>query len=119
MIRIFKLFTTADLILILLLLIISGVIFAEMKTQLTDQKVEIRYHNKLIGTYSLNESRIIDLDEGIQIEIARGKVRMKENTCAHQYCVQQGWSNTFPIICVPNEISIVILGQPTEMLITR
>lgn len=117
--NILKLFTKADIILIIILLIISGMLFAKMKSQLTDRQVEIHYHNKLFGTFSLQEDQIINLAEGIQIEISNGKIRMKQNTCIHQYCVQQGWSDSLPIICVPNEISIVIKSKKEKMLITR
>ncbi|MCF7793748.1 MAG: NusG domain II-containing protein [Candidatus Cloacimonetes bacterium] len=117
--NIIKLFTKADFVLIFILLLISGILFANMRSELTSRKVEIHYHNKLLGTFSLNEDQIIDLEEGIRIESANGKIRMKQNTCAHQYCVQQGWSESLPIICVPNEISIVIKSKKEEMLITR
>jgi hypothetical protein len=117
--NILKLFTIPDIILIVILLTISGLMLANMKSELTSKKIEIHYHNKLVGTYSLNESQIINLDKGIQVEITKNKVRMKTNTCEHQYCVQQGWSDTLPIICVPNEILIMIKSQKEEMLITR
>ncbi|MDO9576866.1 MAG: NusG domain II-containing protein [Candidatus Cloacimonadales bacterium] len=117
--NILKLFTTPDIFLIAILLVISGLMLINMKSALTTKKVEIHYHNKLIGTYSLSEPQIIDVDDGIQVEIAKNKVRMKQNTCAHQYCVQQGWSDALPIICVPNEVSIVIKSKKEEMLITR
>jgi hypothetical protein len=114
-----KLFTIADIVLIAILLTVSGFMLINMKSDLTTKKIEINYHNELIGTYSLNKSQTIEVDEGIQIEIADNKVRIKHNTCAHQYCVQQGWNDVLPIICVPNELSIVIISKKEEMLITR
>ncbi len=117
--NILKLFTVADIFLITILLFISGLMLVNMKSDLTTKKVEINYHNELVGTFSLKESLIIDVDKGIQVEIADHKVRMKQSTCLHQYCVQQGWSDRFPIICVPNEVSIVIKSKKEEMLITR
>ena len=49
-----------------------------------------------------------------------GKVRIKASTCKNKYCVKQGWSNRFPIICIPNEVSVVIKSKKKEeMLITR
>jgi len=117
--KILKLFTIADIILIVILLAVSGIMLINMKSDLTNKKVEISYHNELVGIYSLNESRIIDIDAGIQVEIDNNKIRIKRNTCAHQYCVQQGWSDGLPVICVPNEVSIVFISKKEEMLITR
>ena len=117
--KILKLFTIADIVLIGVLLVISGILLSKMRADLTNKMVEINFHNKLVGTYSLNEPRLIDLEKGIEVEIADNKVRIKKNTCAHQYCVQQGWSDALPIICVPNEISIIFKSKKEEMLITR
>ena len=117
--HVLKLFTSADIVLIIILLIISGALLLQMRSDLTSKKVEINYHNKLVGTYSLNESQIIKIDTGIQVEIKDNKVRINRNTCAHQYCVQQGWSDGLPIICEPNELSVVIKSKEEEMLITR
>ncbi|HPR17555.1 MAG TPA: NusG domain II-containing protein [Candidatus Cloacimonadota bacterium] len=117
--KILKLFTVADIVLIVILLIIAGFFLCKMKSDLTGKKVEIHYHNKLVGTYSLHEDQIIKVDEGIVVEIAHQKVRIKENTCPHQDCVKQGWSDSLPIICVPNELSVVIKGEKEDMLITR
>jgi len=90
-----------------------------MKSNLQNKKIEIHHHNELVGVYSLEDSQLIELEAGIQIQIAAGKVRIKENNCKHQYCVQQGWSDQLPIICVPNEIAINVISKKEEMLITR
>jgi len=91
-----------------------------IKDDISAKQVEISYHNKLIASVSLDKDRIIDLAEGIIVEIKDGKIRIKESTCKNKYCVKQGWSNRFPIICVPNEVSVVIKSKKKEeMLITR
>ena len=115
-----KIFTSADIILILFLLSIAVFILVLIKDDISAKQVEINYHNKLVVSTPLDKDRIIDLDEGIVIEIKDGKVRIKESTCKNKYCVKQGWSNRFPIICIPNEVSVVIKSkQKEEMLITR
>ncbi|MDP8267677.1 MAG: NusG domain II-containing protein [Candidatus Tenebribacter davisii] len=115
-----KIFTLADVTLILFLLSISVFILVLIKDDISEKQVEISYHNKLLVSTQLNKDRIINVDDGIVVEIKNGKVRMKESTCRNQYCIKQGWSDKFPIICVPNEIAVVIKSkQKEEMLITK
>jgi len=91
-----------------------------IKDDISAKQVEISYHNKFIASVVLDKDRIIDVDEGIVIEIKNEKVRIKESTCKNKYCVKQGWSNRFPIICIPNEVSVVIKSKKKEeMLITK
>ncbi|MBT3756404.1 MAG: hypothetical protein HOG24_09010, partial [Candidatus Cloacimonetes bacterium] len=113
-------FTTADIILILLLLSFAVFMVVLIKDDISAKQVEIRYHNKFVVSVPLNKDRIITIDEGIVAEIKDSKVRIKESTCKNHYCLKQGWNSRFPIICVPNEVSIVIKSkQKEEMLITR
>ncbi len=114
-----KLFTFADFMLIVFLLLVSSLMLIKIESQLSTQKFEIIYHNQIVGRYSLLETQTIEIDEGIIVEVANNKVRMSENSCTHQYCVQQGWSDRLPIICVPNEIIIKFISKKEEMLITR
>ncbi len=115
-----KIFTSADIILIFFLLSIAVFMLALIKDDISAKQVEISYHNKFVVSAPLSKDRLIDLDEGIVVEIKDGKVRMKKSTCKNKYCVKQGWSNHFPIICIPNEIAVVIKNkQKEEMLITR
>ncbi len=115
-----KIFTFADIILIFFLLAIAVFMLVLIKDDISAKQVEISYHNEFIASVPLNRDKIIDIDEGIVVEIKDGKVRIKESTCKNKYCVKQGWSNRFPIICIPNEVSVVIKSkQKEEMLITR
>jgi len=115
-----KIVTSADVILICFLLIISVFILLLIKDDISAKQVEISYHNELLVSTPLNKDRIIELDEGIIIEIKDNKVRVKESTCKNKYCVKQSWNKRFPIICVPNEIAVVIKSKQKEkMLITK
>ncbi len=114
-----KLFTKADIILIILLLVIAIIISVTLLNKRNEKIVEIHQNNKLIKRCKLDKDDIIEIDELIIIEIKNGKVRMKSSSCKNQVCVKQGWSSYFPIICVPNKISIVIKSKKEEMLITR
>ena len=115
-----KIFTSADIILIFFLLSIAIFMLVLIKDDITAKQVEISYHNKLVVSVPLNKDRIIEIDKGIVVEIKDGKVRMRESTCKNRYCVKQGWSERFPIICIPNEVSVLIKSkQKEEILITR
>ena len=114
-----KLFTKADIILIILLLVFAIVVSITLLNKRKEKIVEIRQDNELIRRCKLDKDEIIKIDEQIIIEIKNGKVRMKSSSCKNQLCVKQGWSSYFPIICVPNKISIVIRSKKEEMLITR
>ena len=115
-----KIFTTADIILILFLISVVVFMVILIKDDISAKQVGIRYHNKFVVSAPLNKDKIIEIDEGIVAEIKDGKVRIKESTCKNNYCVKQGWNNRFPIICVPNEVSLVIKSKKKEeMLITR
>ena len=114
-----KILTPADIVLIVILLIISGIFLWGMNKNYRNKEVEIYYHNQLVKKCDLNHDQLIEIAPGIVTEIENGKVRMKESTCRNRYCVKQGWSDRFPIICIPNEVSIIIKSKKEEMLITR
>lgn len=48
------------------------------------------------------------------VEVAPGKIRVKEADCPDQVCVQQGWIETgvAPVVCLPNALVIQIEDAP-------
>tara|TARA_B100000795_G_scaffold248646_1_gene215627 strand:- start:838 stop:1227 length:390 start_codon:yes stop_codon:yes gene_type:complete len=77
--------------------------------------LEIYKNNKILATYSLNQkiTKLINGEKGeTKITIDNGKVRFSSAPCAKKYCIHQGWINKANqiIICIPNKISISILG---------
>ena len=83
------------------------------------QYLEIYKNNEILATYSLNQkiTKIIDGEKGeTKITIDNGKVRFSSAPCAKKYCIHQGWINKANqiIICIPNKISISILGAKTN-----
>jgi len=114
-----KIFTKADFILIVFLILFSGIFLMMIKNHNSEKIVEIYHHNILLRSESLIQDKLIEIEGGITIEIKNQKIRMKESNCKKQVCVQQGWNDTFPIICVPNELSIVIKQRKEDILITR
>ena len=78
--------------------------------------LEIYKNNKILATYSLNQkiTKLINGEKGeTKITIDNGKVRFSSAPCAKKYCIHQGWINKANqiIICIPNKISISILGS--------
>ncbi len=118
--RLRSLVTRADIVLIVIFLLISCVLFAHYYRK-SGSVVEIRYGERIVGTYSLSQDRVIEIDDGIAAEIKDSRVRMLRSTCPHQVCVQQGWSSSpaRPIVCVPNKVCIRILGDDQQMMITE
>jgi len=103
------------------LVIILGVmcviyLFQTLWTNEQATKVQIRLGDKIYATYSLNQQRDIlihgKLGEAI-ISIAQGKARFAKSPCHTQYCVHQGWLTHAGqvAICLPNEISLELLGR--------
>lgn len=117
--KIKEILTPADIILIIILILVSIFFLFSFHRKNRTEKVKIFRHNQLLGEYSLQKQRLIELGDEVVIEIKDGKVRIKSSDCEHQYCVKQGWSNSLPIICVPNEILIVIKSKDENMMITR
>jgi len=80
------------------------------------QYLEIYKNNEILATYSLNQqiTKTINGAKGeTKITINNGKVRFSSAPCAKKYCIHQGWINKANqiIICIPNKISISILGS--------
>lgn len=108
-----KYFTLADFILVIILLSLAVYLSLDMFSN--ERKfIVIKHKNQLIGKYSLEKNKMIDISDEIIVEVAEGKVRMLKNNCPNQLCVEQGWSSRFPIICVPNQVEITIIDKDNK-----
>ena len=113
----YKLLTNSDKILIIFILILTVLLSFNFSHHTKNAVAKIYYKNEIIGRYHLNKNQIITIDKGIKAEIKNGKIKMIESTCKNQFCVKEGWTNTIPIVCVPNKVIIKI--ENNKMLITR
>lgn len=105
-----------DWAVILFCVLISVYLFKSLWRTEQATKVQIKYGAQVVGTYSLNQSRDIHLHGAIgetRIMISQGKVRFFSAPCTNQYCVHQGWLHHAgqSAICLPNQISIALLGK--------
>ncbi len=116
--NLFKILTFPDKILIIVVLITSVFSFFYIKSKMNTVCATIYYQQKELGTFSLTKDKIINIDKGIVVEIKNGKVRMKESTCKNKYCIKQGWSNSVPIVCLPNKV-LIKFNSKRKMIITR
>lgn len=115
-----KLFNTADILFIIILTVMAIFLTTSIiKGNYNNRQIEIYWHDNLFRTLELDENRIIEIDDGIKLEIRDGRVRMLESTCTRQLCVKQGWSTGYPIVCVPNRILVLFSSKEKRMLITK
>lgn len=112
-----------DYIIILVGIVISIYLFNTLWQTAPATKIQIRQGKQIVGTYSLNQTRDIEVNGAIghaHIRIANGKVRFMSAPCTNQYCVHQGWLNRAgqAAICLPNQLSIALLGpqQPIDTI---
>ncbi len=115
--KLIRIITKADIILILLLLISALILSLSFHNRSSSEFARIYHHNRLIHTVDLSVDSIFALNNSALIEVKSGKVRISESSCSQQYCVKQGWSNSNPIICVPNEILINFEDKDKSKLI--
>ncbi len=70
-----------------------------------------------IEKVDLSRDHIVELslERGrMEIEVGEGRIRVSDSSCPHKVCVHTGWVSKArrPIICVPNQVSIEIKGEP-------
>ncbi|CAG0980744.1 hypothetical protein MTYP_01748 [Methylophilaceae bacterium] len=78
-------------------------------------KLQIRAGENILGTYSLNQQRTIEVPGPLgisRIQIENGKARVASDPSPRQYCVKQGWLSQAGQVamCLPNQVSIELLG---------
>ena len=70
-------------------------------------------------TVSLERDTILKVEGRIgvsEVEIKKGKVRMRDSPCHRKYCMKMGWikNEGEDIICVPNGIIIKVEGEKID-----
>jgi hypothetical protein len=115
--------TKADIILISIIFLsaFGSLFWLFSKDKASD--IVVRHNQEVLFRESLNQNKVIDIDSLAVLEIKQGKVRMLKSTCKNQHCVHQGWSDSEPIICVPNKIIIEFISnekiKKQDFFITR
>jgi len=112
-----RIITKADLIMIVLL-ITSALLFMFLTFTRGQQnpKVIIHYQHSVLTTESLNQEKKIVIDSLAVVLISNGKAKIDFSTCPNQSCLRQGWSNSYPIICVPNQIFLEFTREKKNVI---
>ncbi|MEA1973557.1 MAG: NusG domain II-containing protein [Candidatus Cloacimonadota bacterium] len=113
-----QILTVADKLLIVFVVVISVLLSFLILPNSKKQIVQISYQNMIYGEYDLTKDKLIKLKDELIVQIEDSKFRVLKSDCKNQICVNSGWSNYLPIICVPNKLSIS-LKKKEDMLITQ
>jgi len=78
--------------------------------------LEIRAGGKLVGRYSLNNHKLINVPGRLgttSVLIENGRARIQSSPCPHKICCGMGDIGTQGglLVCVPNEVIVAIAGE--------
>ncbi|MBQ3105093.1 MAG: NusG domain II-containing protein [Lachnospiraceae bacterium] len=84
----------------------------------TKGQVEIYVGKGLYGTYSLRQDQSIPVGDSNVVTVEGGTVAMTEADCPDHTCIRQGpvSSPGLPIVCLPNEVVVLIRGEGEEKI---
>ncbi len=103
-----KIINKYDLMLIVVLTLLSVLFYIQLRSHNKSSVAIVQYKGNIVATLPLSKNTVFKIDDGIIAEVKDGRIRLIESTCKNQFCVKQGWTNSFPIVCVPNELMITI-----------
>ncbi|MBQ3196266.1 MAG: NusG domain II-containing protein [Clostridia bacterium] len=103
-------------VLLIAVLLIAGLALMLLPKK-AGARADIRIDGELYGSYTLNTDRRVDIEKdgavlGVAV-IEDGKVYMESAACGGGDCVKQGAVNRVGqcILCLPQGISIYVMGQ--------
>jgi hypothetical protein len=115
--------TTADIVLIVLVLAASAVSAFAIPKWLSHGATDIEVYsdNQFLGRYPLSEDRLISAKGTVgvtNIEIKSGQARILESPCRNKTCVQMGdlSANGGFLLCLPNGILVKVGAERTDSL---
>lgn len=104
----------ADLLLIVFVLVGIAWTAHYFSAPRQQSSVYVYKDNAPFGVYPLSENRIVVIDEQNSIEIKDGRVRMNQADCPDKRCLKQGFTESMPIICLPNHLLIEIKSSEDD-----
>lgn len=80
------------------------------------RRVRISVAGRPATTWPLDTNRMLDLGNGMTVEIRGGRVRVSESDCPRGLCRQAGWVATpgRTIACLPNRTIIEVVAPATD-----
>ena len=106
-----------DVLLILIILVLAGGTFLYSRLgRQPGNRVQVAIDGKEYGSWSLDEDRIISIEErGFHntLQIRDGKASMREADCPDKICVQTGRVTLpdQPVVCLPHRVTARILPE--------
>ncbi|MBC8313378.1 MAG: NusG domain II-containing protein [Candidatus Cloacimonetes bacterium] len=118
-----KFITKTDIGLIIIIIFIafvSGFLIFQQKNSSPNFAI-CKINGKVVKKISLNSDKIINLENGMQLEIKNGKIRVVSSNCAEQICVKHSWISNLSdiIVCAPNRCIIYLEGYNQTEYITK
>ncbi len=104
--KIWEVLSLADILLFLILVLLSMMIIFNPRASDEELYVAVLKDNILLAEYPLNTDRVYIIDEHSSLEIKDHRVRMLDSDCPDKRCVKQGYTNSLPIICLPNHVVV-------------
>lgn len=106
-----------DIIISLSLLLLSIVMafgISNSRPKTSGKIVRIEHNSELYGEFSLNEDKVIEIDDGVhynKVVIKDGEAYMEEANCRDQICTQMPpiSINGETIICLPNRVFLEVI----------
>lgn len=106
-----------DIIISLSLLLLSIVMafgISNNSPKTSGKIVRIEHNSELYGEFSLNEDKVIEIDDGVhynKVVIKDGEAYMEEANCRDQICTQMPpiSINGETIICLPNRVFLEVI----------
>jgi hypothetical protein len=104
--------TSADrvLLLLLLLLSLSGILFVK-EVLPGGRSVHIDVNGRPAYILPLDKDRTVAVEGPLGrtfIEIKDRRVRVTDSPCRNKLCIQEGWVGSGTIICLPNRVVITV-----------
>ena len=108
-----------DLFVIFIFIALTGYLSSILWNFPQGKYLKVQMGKQEIGSFNLNQNitKIIEGPIGkTEIIIEPSRVRVSKSPCTKKYCIHQGWINQLnqTIICVPNQISISIIGAQSD-----
>jgi len=102
--------------LVLLCLLAGGFLLLRPRGGL---RAEIWLDGVLVETVdlrALTEEREIAVNEHVTVLASPGRVKVLHSDCPDKLCERMGWSSSpaKPLICLPNRVTVVVLGGGEE-----
>ena len=111
----YRSFSRADifLIVVIIFIIIISILFAFRKNNQRCSFALCEIDGIFVKKIPLNKNKIINLNNGMELEIKKGKIRVSKSDCPHQICVEHSWLkySSDIIVCVPNRCIVYVEKQ--------